>query len=133
MNNKILEEIVELRNDYGLIIPIEFAEFISNVEKFEYAGVEFQIGQMELEFNSFIVCSDDELYSSLLMWYVFNKEQLADYLIFAFGGFNDEFAIKAKGEDIGKIYHIETNEDEQEIEYICESFNRFIEILKDNK
>ena len=67
------------------------------------------------------------------MWYVFNKEQLTDYLIFAFGGFNDEFAIKVKGEDIGKIYHIESNEDEKEIEYICESFNRFVEILKENK
>ena len=133
MNNKILEEIGELRNDYGLIIPNEFAEFISNVEKFEYAGVEFQINNLQLEFNSFIKCENAELYNSLLMWYVFNKERLSEYLIFAFGGFNDEFAIKTKGEEIGKIYHIETNEDEKEIEYICESFNRFIEILKENK
>lgn len=133
MNSKVLVEIEKLRKDYGLMISDEFAKFMSEIEEFAYAGVEFQIGQMELEFNSFIVCSDDELYSSLLMWYVFNKERLSEYLIFAFGGFNDEFAIKAKGEDIGKIYHIETNEDEKEIEYICESFNRFIEILKENK
>lgn len=133
MNNNVLIEIEKLRIDYGLIIPKEFAEFISNVNKFEYAGVEIQIEQLQFEFNSFIVCENDELYNSLLKWYVLNNDELSEYLVFAFGGYNDSFAIKAKGANIGKIYHIEFNEDKKIIKNICESFNRFIEILKENR
>lgn len=111
-SSRIIQEINTLQDSYGMTIPESFIRFLKERNKFDFSGKEIAYPNGELEFNSFLLSKTNDIQDSILKWYILGCEGREDFLTFAFGGGNDEIAIKVLGGDLGGIYHIYHKNDE---------------------
>lgn len=128
------KEIILLKDKFKLQIPNEFVDFMMSDECKSIHNIPITIEDGEYTIGSFITVDEKMSGGDLYMRYVMCPDEVADYLAFACGFDNDEFSIKAKGDHLGKIYHID-NPDEEEIRIrkIFDTFKDFLKYIKGKK
>lgn len=127
----VVSDLLTLRRDFSMVISDEFIDFIKNRKKFDYAGQIVNYGNYEAEFNNFLLSETNDIQDSILKWYILSNDERKEYLTFAFGGNNDEFAIKVSGDNLGGIYHIfNRTEDELQINFMFKNWKEFVKELQ---
>ena len=131
---KILKKILELKDQYNMCIPSDYIEFIKDTQFFDYSGSVIKSGKFEIELNHFLTVDSENPSRDVLDWYGFAKDERIDYLTIAMGPWNEEFAIKVYGDNLGSIYYIDQNDDENIIiEKLFDNFKEFKDQLKPAK
>ena len=130
---KFDNEILQLHQKFKLEIPDTFSTFIVECNKMPLP-VSIVIDGVTVEIASFILTDDEYTESDLYYHYVMGADETRDYLAFAYGFGNDEFAIKVKGDLVGGIYYIDNlSEGTKRIRKICDSFQQFEKKIKEVK
>ena len=130
----ILKKISKLRKEYKMYIPSDYEKFIKKTGCLDYSGSVIKSGKFEIELNHFLTVDSENPSSDVLRWYSYAKNFRSDYLTFAMGFWNEEFAIKVYGDNLGSIYYIDQNDDENIIiEKLFDNFKEFKSQLKPAK
>lgn len=126
----IIEELEKLKEEYSLIIPPEYIEYISKCnDYFEYAFNEFEANGVKYEFNNFLFASN-EVCTDIYKWNKLNN--VTDgYLSIATGANGESFCIKTKGDDLGSIYALYSDDEGYDIKVkIFKTFTQFLEAIR---
>lgn len=106
----IIEELLELKKRYKMVIPSNYEEFIKNTNFFDYSGTVIKIDGIEIEINHFLKVDPQNPSRDVLNWYTYAEKDRIDFLTIAMGFGNEEIAIKTRGDNLGTIYYIDQTE-----------------------
>lgn len=124
----LFEGIKKIQEKYGVEIPKEYNDFILKTDMFDYYNKKINIQNQEYEIGHFLKTGDSS--TDLYEWYLLRDPMYKDYLTIAFCIYDEEIAIKVKGEDKGKIVLLIGEDETEEVEYnIIEIANNFTEFL----
>ena len=124
----LFEGIKKIQEKYGVEIPKEYNDFILKTDMFDYYNKKINIQNQEYEIGHFLKTGDSS--TDLYEWYLLRDPKYKDYLTIAFCIYDEEIAIKVKGEDKGKIVLLIGEDETEEVEYnIIEIANNFTEFL----
>lgn len=117
----------KLKKEFDLVIPEDYVDFVKGIDMFQYSWDIIEVGEEEIEINHFLGYDVDVTSRDLYKWYLFADSERLDYLTFAMGFGNEEFAIKVKGDNLGEVALIAPDQDGNiEIKKICNNFSEFI-------
>ena len=132
----MFECIKKIEDKYKIEIPKEYKDFILKTEMHDYYGKKFNIDNQEYEIGHFLKTGESS--TDLFEWYMLRDPEYKDYLTIAFCVYDEEIAIKVRGENKGKVVlmiinddeHIEEFEEEtEEVSYkiidIADNFKKF--------
>ena len=123
----------KVQKKYDIKLPKESKKFISKTKMFDYSGTTFNVKNKEYEINHFLKkgkSSSQDLFS----WHSLRVPKYKDYLTIAFCIYDEEIAIKVKGENAGKVVLMLPNNDAEEVTYkivgIADNFAKFLDMIK---
>ena len=132
----LFEGVEKLHKKYSIEIPKEYNDFILKTEMDDYYGKKIKLNDKEYEIGHFLKTGESS--TDLFEWYLLRDPKYKDYLTIAFCIYDEEIAIKVRGENKGKVVlmiinddeHIEEFEDEtEEVSYkiidIADNFAEF--------
>jgi len=132
----MFECIKKIEDKYKIEIPKAYKNFILKTEMHDYYGKKFNIDNQDYQIGHFL--KKGESSTDLFEWYLLRDPEYKDYLTIAFCIYDEEIAIKVRGENKGKVVlmiinddeHIEEFEDEtEEVSYkiidIADNFTEF--------
>lgn len=142
----MFKNVEKLKLKYNIEIPKKYDDFILKTDSMEYSGKKFKVKissdnnffkniydkEVEFEINHFLKESE---YSSadLFDWHLLKESEWKDYLTIAFCIYDEEIAIKVRGNDKGKIVLItpEHFDDDcpREIIEIADNFTDFLNMI----
>ena len=130
----MFEELKILKEKYGITVCDEYAAFITNTNMFDYTGKIINVQNVDYEINHFLKKSDSSS-ADLRTWYLLLEPEQKDYLTIAFCIYDEEIAIKVKGDELGKVVlilrsHDDDQEDATKIYDIAENFSDFLKMIQ---
>ena len=130
----MFEELKTLKEKYGITVCDEYAIFIQNTDMFDYTGKVIKVQNIDYEINHFLKKSDSSS-EDLRTWYLLLEPEQKDYLTIAFCIYDEEIAIKVKGDELGKVVlilrpHDDDTDDAIKIYEIAESFSDFLKMIQ---
>ena len=130
----IFNNIIELRKKCKICIPDEYNEFILKTGTDDYYGKKIILKDGEHTICHFLKESN-EAALDLYKWYLLSELNFQDYLTIAFCEYDEEIAIKVKGDELGKVVLIvysdyDENESGRTVYDISKNFSDFLKIIK---
>ncbi len=98
---------------------------------FDYCNKKINVLNQEYEIGHFLKTgeSSEDLYD----WYLLRDPKYKDYLTIAFCIYDEEIAIKVKGEDKGKIVLLIGEDETEEVTYniidVADNFAEFLDMI----
>lgn len=102
----ILKELNYLKTHYKMTLPEEYEKFVKDIQPNQYAGSTIKANGIEMELGYFLLVDEENIAEDIHGWYGLADEEREDYLTIAMNIWQEEIAIKVRGEDIGGIYYI---------------------------
>ena len=130
----VLNNILKLREKYAINIPDEYNDFILNTGMDDYYGKKIVLEDGEHTICHFLKESNEPS-TDLYNWYLLLDPEYKDYLTIAFCIYDEEIAIKVKGDHLGKVVLIvksdyEEDESARTVYDISKNFSGFLKIIK---
>ena len=125
----MLEKIRALKEKYGINICNEYSDFILKTEMFDYTGNTIRVQDTDYEINHFLKASDCSS-EDLFTWYLLLEPPYKEYLTIAFCIYDEEIAIKVKGDELGKVVLIVKSDDDESTRKVYDVSPTFSEFLK---
>ena len=125
----LFEGVRKIQDKYGIEIPKEYNKFILRTEMFDYSGKTFKVNNQEYEIGHFLKIGDSS--DDLFNWYLLRVPEYKDYLTIAFCIYDEQIAIKVKGENRGKVVLMMEEDETEDISYkIIDVADNFLDFLK---
>ena len=124
----LFEGIEKLQKKYDIEIPNEYNNFILRTEMHDYYGKKIKLNNQEYEIGHFLKTGDSSS-EDLYDWYLLRVPEYKDYLTIAFCIYEEEIAIKVRGENKGKVVLMIGEDETEEISYdiidLADNFTEF--------